>query len=87
MYNKLSKLEAHSGTEVHLTSKARWNGYKSEKLHGNVHTQLLSNHEKLVESNRKYIKIIIDIVIHLAFQGLAYRGHDESKTFLYKGNN
>lgn len=66
---------------------ARWNGYRSGKLHSNVHTQLLSNHEQLVESNRKYIKTIIDIVIHLAFQGLAYRGHDESKTSLNQGTN
>lgn len=60
---------------------------KSGKLHSNFHTQLLSNHEQLVEFNRKYVKTRINIVIHLAFQGLAYRGHDESKTSLNQGNN
>lgn len=83
----MTKLEAHSGTEVHLTSMARWIGHKSGKLHNNVHTQLMSNHKLLVESNRKYVKTLIDIVVHLASQGLAYRGHDECKTSLNQGKN
>lgn len=46
---------------------------------------MISSHKILVESNRKYVKTIIDIVIHLASQGLAYRDHDESKTSLNQG--
>jgi len=47
---------------------------------------LLSNHELLVEPNREYVETI-DMVIHLAFQELAYRGHNESKTTLSQGIN
>jgi len=81
----LTKLEAHNGTEAHLTSMARWIAYRSGKSHSSVHTQLTSNHKLVVESNRKYVKMLIDIVIHIASQGLAYRGHDESKTSLNRG--
>lgn len=56
----------------------QWIAYRSEKSHSSVHTQLMSNYKLVVESNRKYVKMLIDIVIHIASQGLAYRGHDES---------
>lgn len=82
---KSRKLEAHSGTEGHLTSMVRWAGHKSKNTHGSVHSQLISNHKLVVESNRKYVKMLIDIVIYIASQGLAYRGHDESKTSLNQG--
>jgi len=64
---------------------ARWIAYRSGKLHSSVHTRLMSNHKLVVESNRKYVKMLIDIVIHIVSQGLAYRGHDESKTSLNRG--
>jgi len=33
----------------------------------------------IVEKNRKYIKSPIEITLFLGDQGLAFRGHDESK--------
>lgn len=64
---------------------SKWSAYDATKTSHNVHTQLLSNHELLVESNKKYIKTLIDITIFLASQGLAYRGHNESQTSLNQG--
>ena len=45
-----------------------------------------SNHEKQVNLNRKNLKRIIETILFFGKQGLAFRGHDESKESLIKGN-
>lgn len=64
---------------------AKWKAHKSTNEIGSVHTQLSSQHKLLVESNRHYISTLIDITLLLANQGLAFRGHDESKNSLNQG--
>ena len=66
---------------------AKWKAHKSSNVIGSVHTQLSSQHQLLVEGNRKYMSTLIDIVLLLANQGLAFRGHDESKDSLNQGIN
>jgi hypothetical protein len=44
-----------------------------------VHAVLSITHSEQKEKNRKYVKTLIDLILFLARQGLAYRGHLESK--------
>jgi len=39
----------------------------------------------MVESNRKYMKILVDIVLFISCQGIGFRGHDETKDSLNQG--
>jgi len=48
-------------------------------------TQLLRQHQLLVESNKKYMSTLIDIALLLARQSLALRVHDESSNSLNQG--
>ena len=48
--------------------------------------QLDSQHAKKVKENRGFLAIIIETIIFLAKQGLAFRGHDESPESLNRGN-
>lgn len=66
---------------------AKWNAHIQTKSTGNIHTQLSSSHKILVEKNRKYVKTLVDITLFLSCQGLAFRGHDESKLSINQGNN
>jgi len=51
----------------------------------NVHTQLTTQYQLEIATNRKYMNYIIDITLYLAAQGLAFRGHNENKTSLNQG--
>ncbi|CAH2100958.1 unnamed protein product [Euphydryas editha] len=46
----------------------------------------ISKHNTRVHHNRSIFQRLVDIVCHLAQQELPFRGHDESKTSLNKGN-
>ncbi|XP_008189538.1 zinc finger MYM-type protein 1-like, partial [Acyrthosiphon pisum] len=84
--NKQSKLEAHSTCKHHLTCMTKWEQHVKSKSSGSIHEQLSSSHKLIVEKNRKYIKTLIEITLFLGNQGLAFRGHDESKLSSNKGN-
>lgn len=56
----------------------KWKAHQNTQITGNVHAQLSTQHQLIVESNRKYMSTLIDIALLLACQGLASRGHDES---------
>jgi len=64
---------------------AKWNAYISTKTLGNIHTQLSSSYMFLVEKNSQYIQTLVDITLFLSCQGLAFRGHEESKLSTNQG--
>jgi len=74
-----SKLELHATCKQHLVSREKWNSYILSKKNGSVHAVLSTAHSEQIEKNRKYVKTLIDLILFLARQGLAYRGHLESK--------
>jgi hypothetical protein len=39
----------------------------------------------MVESNKKYMKMLVDIVLFVSCQGIGLRGYDETKDSLNKG--
>lgn len=72
---------------VNLTSSSKLHAYKQSHKIGNVHTQLNRAHKELVEKNRKYVSIIIDILKYITRQRIALRGHDESKNSNNQGRH
>ena len=46
----------------------------------------VSAHDKRVAKNREYLKKLITNHLFLAKQNIVFRGHDESKGSLNKGN-
>ncbi|XP_050530995.1 zinc finger MYM-type protein 1-like [Daktulosphaira vitifoliae] len=77
---------AHSNSVQHLTCLAKWTAHKKSKITGSIVTQLSSQHSKLVEMNRQYMRALIDIVLLLSRQGIAFRGHNETSSSLNQGN-
>ena len=39
----------------------------------------------MFESNKKYMKMLVDIVLFVSCQGIGLRGHDETKDSLNQG--
>ncbi|CAI6362872.1 unnamed protein product [Macrosiphum euphorbiae] len=86
-WKKLSdKLEKHSNCKSHCSSIEKYTQYKQSKIHGNVHTQLSDQFKTDILNNQMYIQKIIDIILYLARQGLALRGHNEKQESSNKGN-
>lgn len=52
-----------------------------------VCSQLSTQHQQVIESNRKYIKTIADTSLFLSQQGLAFIWHDESSDALNQGKS
>lgn len=48
--------------------------------------QLSAAHQEEIKQNRNYMCHIIDIVLYLSKQGMAFRGHYEDTTSLNQGN-
>ncbi|XP_060873889.1 zinc finger MYM-type protein 1-like [Metopolophium dirhodum] len=84
--SKINKLDTHAKSNLHLTCMVKWSAYQKTKETGSVYSQISSQHTLMVESNRKYMKILVDIVLFISCQGLSFRGHDETKDSLNQGN-
>ncbi|XP_029347858.1 zinc finger MYM-type protein 1-like [Acyrthosiphon pisum] len=85
-FNSKSKLEIHATTKQHLINSEKWASYTQNIKSGSVHTQTASAYREKVLKNRAYIKNLIDIVLYLGRQGLAFRAHNEEKTSINQGN-
>lgn len=44
-----------------------------------------SRHTLAIENNRKYMKILVDIVLFVSCRGIGFRGHGETKDSLNQG--
>ncbi|KAF0750006.1 zinc finger MYM-type protein 1-like, partial [Aphis craccivora] len=74
-----SKLQLHGSSNYHLVCLAKWSAFKQTKKSCSVHTSLETANREQISINREYLKILIDIVLYLSKQGLAFRGHDEKE--------
>ncbi|KAL4126501.1 hypothetical protein QTP88_010723 [Uroleucon formosanum] len=81
-----SKLELHSSCQYHLTYMTKWHAHIQSKTTGSVHTLVTNAHCDKILENRDYILTLIDIILFLANQGVAFRGHIENETSLNQGN-
>lgn len=84
--NSKSKLELHANTIQHLTNSTKWSSYIQSTKSGSVYTVITSVHRQQIMKNRNYIKHLINIVLYLGRQGLAFRAHNEEKPSMNQGN-
>lgn len=65
---------------------AKWIAHQKSKSTGSIYT-LLSNakNEEVIIKNRNYVKCIIDIILYVSLQGIAFRGHQEDSNSLNQG--
>ena len=80
------KLDKHVSTNTHLDCTTRWNAYKVTSHTGSVVAKLSKHHAENVAENWKYAEKMTEILLYLARQGLAFRGHDESADSTNRGN-
>ena len=80
------KLDKHANTQSHMDSMTRWTEYKNSQKTGSVVSQLSDAHKHDVAENWKYAEKVTEILLFLAQQGLALRGHDECKESTNRGN-
>lgn len=60
--------------------------YTSSKQSGSIMTKLSDAHNNQIAENRAYMAQLIEIVLYLGKQGLAFRGHSETCDSLNQGN-
>jgi len=84
-FSKHSKLNAHAATQTHLMNLAKMDGHNSSKITGNVLCQVSNAHKEFVLKNRSYLKTLIDILLYLGRQGIAFRGNIENEDSLNRG--
>jgi hypothetical protein len=80
-----TKLKLHDISDHHLTDNLRWSAYKNSVKNGDVIAKMSTAIQKEIQTNIMYIKCLIDIVLYLGRQGIAFRGHREDETSVNKG--
>lgn len=63
----------------------KWHAHIQSKTTGSVHTLVTNAHRDKILENRDYMLTLIDIILFLAHQGVAFRGHIENETSLNQG--
>lgn len=79
-------MKKHNSSKSHLTFVSKLALSISAKTAGSVLSQLSAAHQEEIKQNRNYMCHIIDIVLYLSKQGMAFRGHYEETTSLNQGN-
>jgi len=80
-----TKFKLHEISDHHLTVNLRWSAYKNSVKNGDVISKMSTALQKEIQTNRMYINCLIDIVLYLGRQGIAFRGHREDETSVNKG--
>lgn len=84
-WKKPEKLQKHANSEKHITSMIKWALFKASQLRNTSVLHQLSNaHKEHVESNRKYLKIIIECLVHNLQQNIPLRGHEECRNNIWE---
>lgn len=78
---------SHSGTKTHILSTSRLSEYLSSKKSESVLSKICTANKVLIEKNRKYVSQLIDLILFLSKQGIAFRGHKETSESTNKGFN
>lgn len=60
--------------------------YKTSKQSGSIIAKLSDAHHNQIVENRAYMAQIIEIVLYLGKQGVAFRGHSEKCDSLNQSN-
>ncbi|CAF0772997.1 unnamed protein product [Brachionus calyciflorus] len=82
--NAIISFKKHENSRAHLLSFERW---AIKKVANKSCIELLSEKKsKEMSDNRKNLIKIVESIIYLAKQGLAFRGHNEKNDSINKGN-
>lgn len=88
--NGLKRMRNHAVTKYHLLCMQAWKLYVEQNpidsMLNEQRKEELSRKQLQIQTNRKIICHILDIIKLLAKQNLAFRGHDESESSLNRGN-
>ena len=79
----------HEGSASHLKSTITLKTFGDSRIDLQLDEQRrrdISMHNEKVKKNRELLKRLINAVVFLGKQELSFRGHDESKTSLNRGN-
>lgn len=79
------RLKKHNIALSHMTCVSKLSSFYSSKTTGTVVAQLSSAHREQIRKNRQYISHLIDIVLFLGKQGVAFRGHYENDESINQG--
>lgn len=71
-----NRYQEHDKCGYHKTANLRYINRIAEVE--SCASQLNSQHKQTVTNNRNYLTLIIEMIMWLCKQGLAFRGHDES---------
>ena len=80
------KLTKHYMTESHIFSTEKLSNFRIASNSGSILNNISSEHEKFLTENRVYLEKLVNILIYLAKQGCALRGHDETDESTNQGN-
>ncbi len=78
------RFKAHAATRSHMDCNIAWKSAMNVVV--SVANQQLSNHSEEVKSNRDNLAIIIDVILLLSKQGLAFRAHRADPSEKNRGN-
>lgn len=80
-------MKIHNESDRHKSSIEKWTLYLSTKQNDNCIANLLT-HSRLqdIKENRNHIFFLLKATLYLAKQGLAFRGHNEERESLNRGN-
>ncbi|CAL8310377.1 unnamed protein product [Boreogadus saida] len=73
----LDYFREHEKTALHKASMMAWIGYKATKVHGDVTEQILAASAAEITERRLYLHRVVSVMLFLAKQGIAFRGHCE----------
>lgn len=83
--SKLNKLDTHAKSNLHLICMVKWSAYQKTKETGSVYFQISSRRSLMIESNRIYMKMLVDIVLFESCQGIGFWEHNKTKDSLNQG--
>jgi len=79
-------VDKHKNADVHKTNLTKMVAYKTAKQSVSAMAKLSNAHNNQVAENRDYMTQIIETVLYLGKQGIAFRGHSEKCDSLNQGN-
>lgn len=82
----LESFREHEKSAVHNASTCAWAAFRSGQMHGDVMEQLEATRTRQNQDRQEYLRRILAVITFLGGQGLALRGHDETKPSKNKGN-
>jgi len=83
---KDGKIIKHAQSGSHADAMSLWEHYRASRVSGSVLSQQSVANQRWVDRNRKYLSRIVDAILFLGQQGLAFRGNVESDDSQNRGN-